>query len=676
MKATSLFVIAFQFLAPEVTAQWIQTSGPHGATVLSVAAGNNYQFAGTWNGVYRTTTGGTIWESVDLKGKSIHSLLVDGMTVYAGTNRGVYKSSDNGGSWDSTGLVGKITTTLATNDSLLFAGTTNGLFVSADGGIYWHQIDTGLTSKNVTVFAGGMGGILVGTLYDGLYKSTNDGTTWIRTNFPENTIFALTLAGTTLLASSWDNVVYRSTDIGFTWTTHNIGPNSTGVKAFANTGSEVFAGTNSGVYKSLDDGLTWFYLALQSTYIYDLTLAGSNIIAGSNLGAYQSSNGGSTWSQVNAGLLSAEVRAFATSGSRLFAGTFGFGVQITTDNGSTWLPYSDGLSYPLVTGLGVHRDSIYAGTLAGIFRSSAISPSWTNVTPGFDAYGSQTFLFAGSTILAPSFNGIVRSTNDGATWQRIDSIHISNSYYQAWALIDIGSALIAGYNQRGIRISTDNGASWNYSNEGIGSITVNALTQIGQNVVLGTTGIGVFFSSNGGANWTQSNLTTSQVNTFFVTGNIVLSGGSSGVFRSTDQGLNWTSVSEGLPSGVRSLSASGEYLFAGMQNSSVWRRPLSEITSVHNPTLDEALQSFALFQNYPNPFNSETVIGYRIPQAGVTRLRIYDLIGRLIGTLVDQHQTAGDYRVNFDARNLPSGAYFYRLQSGANTATKVLLLTK
>ena len=74
--------------------------------------------------------------------------------------------------------------------------------------------------------------------------------------------------------------------------------------------------------------------------------------------------------------------------------------------------------------------------------------------------------------------------------------------------------------------------------------------------------------------------------------------------------------------------------------------------------------SFVLGQNHPNPFNPTTTIRYSIPQTGFVSLKIYDLLGREIRTLVKGFQKANTYFVNFDASNLSSGVYFYRLQVG------------
>ncbi len=85
---------------------------------------------------------------------------------------------------------------------------------------------------------------------------------------------------------------------------------------------------------------------------------------------------------------------------------------------------------------------------------------------------------------------------------------------------------------------------------------------------------------------------------------------------------------------------------------------------------------FDLSQNYPNPFNPTTMIKYSIPQSSFVTLKVYNLLGQEIATLVSQEQTPGNYIVNFDASKLASGIYMYRIQTGNSSLTKKMVLMK
>ena len=87
-------------------------------------------------------------------------------------------------------------------------------------------------------------------------------------------------------------------------------------------------------------------------------------------------------------------------------------------------------------------------------------------------------------------------------------------------------------------------------------------------------------------------------------------------------------------------------------------------------------EQFEVSQNYPNPFNARTAIEYSLPQDSHVRIVIYNLLGQNIETLVDQVQTAGIQRVVWNAADVPTGVYFYRLETGEFTQTRKMLLAK
>ena len=90
-------------------------------------------------------------------------------------------------------------------------------------------------------------------------------------------------------------------------------------------------------------------------------------------------------------------------------------------------------------------------------------------------------------------------------------------------------------------------------------------------------------------------------------------------------------------------------------------------------------QDFSLMQNYPNPFNGETQIGYRVSGIGSgesVTLKVYDMLGREVATLVNERKAPGEYSVGFDAGKLSSGVYMYRLQAGNTVETRRMMLVR
>ena len=102
----------------------------------------------------------------------------------------------------------------------------------------------------------------------------------------------------------------------------------------------------------------------------------------------------------------------------------------------------------------------------------------------------------------------------------------------------------------------------------------------------------------------------------------------------------------------------------------------SVVTSVAPQAPHARPEAILLYQNYPNPFNPATTINFRIAQSGRASLKVYDLLGREVATLINEELTRGDHEKTFDAEGLPSGMYLYRLQSQGLAETKKLLLLR
>ncbi len=102
----------------------------------------------------------------------------------------------------------------------------------------------------------------------------------------------------------------------------------------------------------------------------------------------------------------------------------------------------------------------------------------------------------------------------------------------------------------------------------------------------------------------------------------------------------------------------------------------SGISSVNNSENNNLISGFTLLQNYPNPFNPSTKIEYNIVDHGFVSLKVFDVLGNEIETLVNEEKPTGTYEVNWYAEKLPSGVYFYKLKVGEFTQTKKMILMK
>jgi hypothetical protein len=131
--------------------------------------------------------------------------------------------------------------------------------------------------------------------------------------------------------------------------------------------------------------------------------------------------------------------------------------------------------------------------------------------------------------------------------------------------------------------------------------------------------------------------------------------------------------SHGTPIGGIDVDLDG-----GMRNSNSPDIGADEFTGIIAGVNDKVIEPsrFILEQNYPNPFNPTTIIKYSIPQSGSVTLKVYDLLGREVTSLVNEQQREGAYEVQFNGNNLASGLYFYRIRAGKYTDTKKLMILR
>jgi hypothetical protein len=284
----------------------------------------------------------------------------------------------------------------------------------------------------------------------------------------------------------------------------------------------------------------------------------------------------------------------------------------------------------------------------------------------------------GSDVYAgTAYAGVYYSSNNGTNWTQTS---LNNRYITSLAVN--GIAVYAGTAVYGLYVSTNAGNNWTQTllnNRDINSILIN-----GSNVYAGTNNYGIYISTNNGASWTQNNLNNVTVYSLTSSGTNIFCGTSAGVYLTTNGGNNWIQKNQGFiyAPNITSLMISNNYIIAGTVVFSGWKRSLAEIIGIQKIST-EVPTSFSLLQNYPNPFNPCTVIGFQLSVAGKVSLKVYDMLGREVATLVNEQLAPGTYEVNFDAHKggsstsaLSSGMYFYTLSAGEYKETKRMTLLK
>jgi ligand-binding sensor domain-containing protein len=146
-------------------------------------------------------------------------------------------------------------------------------------------------------------------------------------------------------------------------------------------------------------------------------------------------------------------------------------------------------------------------------------------------------------------------------------------------------------------------------------------------------------------------------------------------------GTNWTTYNKsnsGLPDNyIRSIVIDGNgNKWIGTNGGGLTVYKEGGVVSIPEETNNTTPKEFLLNQNYPNPFNPTTKIRYQIPKSGFVSLKVYDLLGREVSTLVNEEKSTGNHGVEFDGSDLTSGIYFYSIQVEGYTEFKKMILIK
>ncbi len=383
-------------------------------------------------------------------------------------------------------------------------------------------------------------------------------------------------------------------------------------------------------------------LPYNSTFPSLIIETASYSYAATQFGVFSNSKEGEHWSLISGEIQDSIINCLLKKGDYIFMGTNKGHIFYTTNHGVRWeMAYSDIPSNISVNSLALNGDVIFAG-LTGryVYISQNNGSNWTSVSNGLpvSTNGIVNLIANGSSVYAlTDGGGIYKTQNNGSNWQNISS-NLTNQNIRSLSFM--GSNLIIGTIGGGIFISSNAGVSWQQKNSGLGNLNVNAVTVVNTRIVAGTNH-GVYISSNNGVSWFERN--------------------------------------EGWSNPKVLCFSMGTNLNVGTDSLMVWMRTVEQIVSVHNVSTIVP-EEFSLEQNYPNPFNPSTKIRFDIAGgnnlAGMTTLKIFDIVGKEVATLVNEQLQPGTFEVTFDGTNLPSGIYYCRLSSGDITSTKKMILLK
>ncbi len=496
----------------------------------------------------------------------------------------------------------------------------------------------------------------------------------------------------------------------YTWTLRQSG-NSLGGPIDVEKGNtnNIYFGATSTIYRSTDRGETFQALGTQipnSSRVKCIILNETDpsifvaaVESSPNDKIYKTTNSGQTWILTN------------DEGQMSF-----FGIPVTKDPS--------------------HPETLYTMINTNFKRSTDFGSTWINIASNFGPASApcdiEVFKDTSIILIGDNTTGIFRSTDYGVTWSQtystsgeIPTIAVDHTNPGvAWATKWGGGG--------GFLKSTDYGASWNsisnFNNINMWGVHVNPVD--GNEVFTGCYSCGsIWRTKDGGLNWRQMSIASNNYQVFVVDSMTVFSAQGTGLFKlyspyfipveltsftastiDDKVSLNWSTATElnnrGFEIERKSQSAmqyaNNEWQYIGFvegNGTTTNRQDYSFIdvlkeygrylyrlkqidfdgTFEYSNEIEIELtlpNKFELIQNYPNPFNPSTIIGWKMAASDHVSIKVYDLLGNDIATLVDGVKPAGVFQIEFDGSGLSSGTYFYKITSSNFTEIKKMSLIK
>ncbi len=663
-------------------------------------------------GIYSSTDNGQTWVFIDLLNNYINSIITGfNNKIMAAGGGGVFVSTDDGVSWQlkNSGMQPYefIKYLALSDDSSIFAATEmyGGLmYKSMDEGETWIQCNSGLPNDEVSGLESINNILFVSYKNADIYRSTNSGTNWELTSLqiPNFEFNALSKTADGKILSATSGGVFYSQNLGSDW----IKPNNsishleiTSINCIKN--SNFFVGTNDGgIFRSTDQGQSWEQFELINTdngydvngieYHSDNTIYASVHGYVTNKSLFVSTNSGNSWSHIGVGnntqsgltclYIDQTDKIYCGAFSKFFwttnagiqwvnqpcsfswikdmvsngngivlAATYGNGIYRSTNNGIGFI--ASGLPNQNVFSVEVDNNGIfYAGADYGIYKSTDDGISWTQVTPSSIVGYVKDIKVTKNNIITAAGGGFYFSTDEGVTWESVPS-GIENIYLTSISLDSLDNVYVGSYN--GVYLLNK-------------PVPVELLSFSSSVVDNDVTLIWITATETNNAGFqverreTINERSDDWKNIAFVNGN-----------GTTTEPQSYPFVDENLSAGnyqyrLKQIDFDGtfEYLPTGQAGSNT-------IEVEINPPA-----KFSLEQNYPNPFNPSTKISWQSPVSSWQTLKVYDVLGNEVATLVNEEKLAGEYEVEFKAVELSSGIYFYQLKVGEFIQTKKMTILK
>ena len=574
-----------------------------------------------------------------------------------------------------------------------YTNTSGFIIKTTNSGVNWAQ--TNLIQPHIfydiNIKNSGFGvALAVDSNYFKLYKTFNFGSSWsilptyIYAGYHSNKLY---IVDSLIYLLTSNGIVHRTSNGGINWQNINILNNIENITFFTND-SGYAVGKEGLIYKTTDKGINWIQQMSSSNYnFYSVDFINQDIgfISGMKGGFFRTTNGGLNWTT--------DSRSFTFQNLNDIVFFNSDTILITADSGQVFKTYNQGMNWisiysgvPLrLTKMQFIDDNIgYA-----LIRDTGLAMKTTNGGLNWkrqfinnDMYSLDLcFLNKDTGFFSGSIQGwtskFYKTTNGGENW---NDCSFGNNYITSIEFLNNHTGFL-GMSGRRIYKTTNGGYNWiEKYNIGGGGSNINDIGYFNDNILIACSEGGyVLRSTDVGENWLViTQLVLSGLNRICITDSLkayITAGGQ--IFHTSNMGLNWVSqkfpyTTSGVAVDVDFFGNTGMIVGPG---GSILKTTTGGNVFVQN-TSEVIPEMFTLHQNYPNPFNPITNIRFNLPKNGFVTLKVFDILGREVTTLVNEKLSAGSYETNWDGSSYPSGVYFYRLVTNGFKQIKKMILVK
>ena len=649
-------------------------------------------------GEFRTTNGGLNWFKTANPGSNIFLVVFGSSEVgWKLGGGGFYRTSDAGETWTYLGgpffQTGAFSKMFALNENQLwiltrayYSGSEGSIWYSTNSGYNWSKINTGLTSDSINqvtyydikvdpsgvAFAIGSVYNAVNNITEGFIQKTTDmGVTWSLTKFQDErykNILSINENEWVILGNEGyyqeSQIIQRkTTDMGRTWSLTYPVIDQSYYKYFYNamytpSTDKIYLITTLGIYKSTDRGNSYNKMTSETDIPASEVVFDSKPINSDN--------------QIGIAWLKWNIKPYL----------------ITFDAGQTWhqktLPQSMGYIWLV----GIAEEVIYIIVNQNqLYKSVDLGQNWIQLNVPVYSGLQALDVFSKDVFVLNAHKNLVSSTDGGNTWSK--GPIVENLWLEETDIISPGNIVGVGsyYDTSGTRGSffktSDYGFSWHITDT---DKQLHQVQMLNDRIGFALGDNKIYKTSDAGDSW---NIILSKNSYFQVYSSFSFSDSLNGLVsegyyfrKTTNGGSAWSTENLWIPLGGIDrmvFNAKGDLFVIG--GGVMLMLPSNSGGLLQGKDkVNDLTSNYYLHQNYPNPFNPSTTISWQVPVGSWQTLKIYDVLGNEIATLVDEYRPAGKYEVEFNPassiRYPASGVFFYQLKSGEFIQTKKMVLLK